>query len=100
LIRGGVERHTCQVSNLENLQDKTFKCVVRWELIPVLLKLLGVPELDGMWYAHCPKVEGEIFAMPQMFKRESFASVVTSCSDGCECFTCSGGFDNGNKCLS
>ncbi len=38
--------------------------------------------------------------MPQMFKRESFASVVTSCSDGCECFTCSRGFDNGNKCLS
>lgn len=38
--------------------------------------------------------------MPQMFKRESFASVVTSCLDGCECFTCSGGFDNGNTCLS
>lgn len=59
LIRGGVERHTCQVSNLENLQDKTFKCVVRWELIPILLKLLGVPELDDMWYAHYPKVKRE-----------------------------------------
>jgi hypothetical protein len=59
LIRGGVESHTCQVSNLENLQDKTFKCVVRWELIPILLKLLGVPELDGMWYAHYPKVKKE-----------------------------------------
>jgi hypothetical protein len=61
----------------------------------------GCPRIG--WHVVCTlsqSQEGEIFAVPQMFKRESFASVVTSCLDGCECFTCSGGFDNGNKGLS